>query len=52
MFATKSDALNWIKSFAGERALSTKKSGKYYRIYSENGFILSDRDIDEIEDAA
>lgn len=52
MFATKSDALNWIKTFAGKRALSTKKSGKYYRIYSDHGFILSDREIEELEDSA
>lgn len=51
MFATKQDAINWIKDFSKGLQLEPRRHGKYWAIYNSEGIMLSDAKIAEIETA-
>lgn len=52
MFSTKKDAEKWIKDFATDMNLRPGRYDKYWRIFDEDGYPLTEERIWEIEDKA
>lgn len=52
MFATKKDVMNWIKDFGKDLNLEPFAYGKYWRIKCDDGMLLSEEKIFEIESNA
>ena len=49
MFSTKRFAENWVADYAPGKGVTTKKTGKFWRLIDASGAVLSEEEIHLME---